>query len=125
MHLLYSVFGYPIHPQDTSATNNLYNAYGGKQFPFYYPAAASGSPGVYLNYYPFYAQHGQNSPALLPQSDTELSSIQRFWDLIESHFSFLTIKYQSSRSKTCSDSRTAAMRVPIALSEQKSWGYFL
>ncbi|KAG5229487.1 RNA-binding protein [Salix suchowensis] len=39
----YSVFGYPIHPQDTSATNNLYNAYGGKQFPFYYPAAASGS----------------------------------------------------------------------------------
>ncbi|KAJ6294767.1 hypothetical protein OIU76_022781 [Salix suchowensis] len=63
----YSVFGYPIHPQDTSATNNLYNAYGGKQFPFYYPAAASGSPGVYLNYYPFYAQHGQNSPVYYPR----------------------------------------------------------
>lgn len=51
----------------TVLQNNFYNAYGGKQLPFYYPAAASGSPGVYLNYYPFYAQHGQNSPSYYPR----------------------------------------------------------
>jgi len=48
----------------TVLQNNIYSAYGGK---FYYPAAASGSPGVYLNYYPFYAQHGQNSPSYYPR----------------------------------------------------------
>uniref|UniRef100_A0A6N2K9B4 RRM domain-containing protein n=1 Tax=Salix viminalis TaxID=40686 RepID=A0A6N2K9B4_SALVM len=58
----YSVFGYPIYPQNTYAMNNFYNAYGGKQFQFYHPAAAPGSPGVYMNYYPLHAQHGQNSP---------------------------------------------------------------
>ncbi|KAJ6387626.1 hypothetical protein OIU78_017356 [Salix suchowensis] len=63
----YSVFGYPIYPQNTYAMNNFYNSYGGKQFQFYHPAAAPGSPGVYMNYYPLHAQHGQNSPSHYPK----------------------------------------------------------
>ncbi|KAF9671050.1 hypothetical protein SADUNF_Sadunf12G0006500 [Salix dunnii] len=63
----YSVFGYPIYPQNTYSMNNFYSAYGGKQFQYYYPAAAPGSPGVYMNYYPLHAQHGQNSPSHYPK----------------------------------------------------------
>ncbi|KAJ6672924.1 RNA-BINDING PROTEIN ARP1 ISOFORM X1-RELATED [Salix viminalis] len=113
----YSVFGYPIYPQNTYAMNNFYNAYGGKQFQFYHPAAAPGSPGVYMNYYPLHAQHGQKQPKSLPKNGTKLSATQCSWDLIESYFSFLlATNYQS---RTGRSSRTTAMRVPRTVSGQK------
>ncbi|KAJ6969470.1 hypothetical protein NC653_034102 [Populus alba x Populus x berolinensis] len=136
----YSVYGYPIHPQDnfcngwassqfrsfdsstsflTVLQNNFYNAYGGKQLPFYYPAAASGSPGVYLNYYPFYAQHGQNSPSYYPRVIQNSQQHNAFGTLSNpnSASSLANTSLVSNRSKTCRDSRTTAMRVPITLSE--------
>ncbi|KAJ6764711.1 RNA-BINDING PROTEIN ARP1 ISOFORM X1-RELATED [Salix koriyanagi] len=74
----YSVFGYPIYPQNTYA-----------MFQFYHPATAPGSPGVYMNYYPLHAQHGQKQPKSLPKNGTKLSATQCSWDLIESYFIFL------------------------------------
>ncbi|XP_034908015.1 uncharacterized protein [Populus alba] len=103
----YSVYGYPIHPQDTSAMNNFYNAYGGKQLPFYYPAAASGSPGVYLNYYPFYAQHGQNSPSYYP----------RVIQNSQQHNAFGTLSNPNSASSLANTKATEAR--PAAIAEQQ------
>ncbi|OMO97781.1 hypothetical protein COLO4_14360 [Corchorus olitorius] len=55
----YSAYGYPGYTQDMYSMNH-YNVYGGQQFP-------SGSPGVYLSYFPFYLQHGQSSPTPYPK----------------------------------------------------------
>ncbi|PPD88781.1 hypothetical protein GOBAR_DD14280 [Gossypium barbadense] len=42
---------------------NYYSLYGGQQFSPYYTAGASMTPGVFHNFYPFYAQYAQNSQA--------------------------------------------------------------
>ncbi|KAH7543749.1 hypothetical protein JRO89_XS15G0010600 [Xanthoceras sorbifolium] len=58
----YSAYGYPAYSQHINPMN-YYNTYGGgQQFPSYYPSGASRFPGVYLNYYPFYAHNEQSSP---------------------------------------------------------------
>ncbi|XP_057951311.1 uncharacterized protein LOC131146051 isoform X2 [Malania oleifera] len=63
----YSTYGYSGYPQPQDMhTMNYYNGYGGQQVSSYYTGAASGSPGIYYSYYPFYApQYGQSSSAQL------------------------------------------------------------
>ncbi|XWS48647.1 hypothetical protein CRYUN_Cryun13aG0094100 [Craigia yunnanensis] len=46
---------------------NYYNVYGGQQFPSHFTTGTSGSPGVYLSYFPLYPQHGQSSPSQYPK----------------------------------------------------------
>ncbi|MBA0846671.1 hypothetical protein Goshw_005430 [Gossypium schwendimanii] len=48
--------------RDTPKTN-YYSLYGGQQFSPYYTAGASMTPGMFHNFYPFYAQYAQNSQA--------------------------------------------------------------
>ncbi|MBA0674846.1 hypothetical protein Goari_016419 [Gossypium aridum] len=48
--------------RDTPKTN-CYSLYGGQQFSPYYTAGASMTPGMFHNFYPFYAQYAQNSQA--------------------------------------------------------------
>lgn len=62
----YSAYGYPGYPHNLYAMN-YYNAYGGQQHPTYYPSPAPGSPGFYLNYYPFYAHQAQSSSTQFPK----------------------------------------------------------
>ncbi|KAF8379806.1 hypothetical protein HHK36_029255 [Tetracentron sinense] len=54
----YSAYGYSGYSQDNMYPMNYYNVYGGQQFSPYY-TAASGTPGIFHNYYPFYAQSNQ------------------------------------------------------------------
>ncbi|KAF8413396.1 hypothetical protein HHK36_001377 [Tetracentron sinense] len=56
----YSVYGYSGYSQDNMYPMNFYNVYGGQQFSPYY-SAASGTPGIFHNLYPFYAQYAQSS----------------------------------------------------------------
>ncbi|XVE58282.1 hypothetical protein DITRI_Ditri04bG0157800 [Diplodiscus trichospermus] len=59
----YSAYGYPAYTQDIYSMQNYYNVYGGQQFPSHYSTGTSGSPGVYLSYFPNFPQHGQSSPS--------------------------------------------------------------
>ncbi|KAA8520798.1 hypothetical protein F0562_014930 [Nyssa sinensis] len=54
----YSAYGYTGYSQDTIYPMNYYSVYGGQQFSPYYTTGASGPPGIYHNFYPFYAQSG-------------------------------------------------------------------
>ncbi|KAE8660538.1 putative RNA-binding protein ARP1 [Hibiscus syriacus] len=56
----YSAYGYTGYSQDGIYPLNYYSLHGGQQFSPYY---ATGTPGMFHNLYPFYAQHGQNSQA--------------------------------------------------------------
>lgn len=62
----YSAYGYPGYTQDIYSMN-YYNLYGGQQLPSHYASGTSGSPGVYLSYFPLYPQHGQSSPNPYPK----------------------------------------------------------
>ncbi|RZC73862.1 hypothetical protein C5167_049342 [Papaver somniferum] len=59
----YSTYGYSGYSQENMYQMNYYNVYGGQQIPAaaYYAAggAASGTPGIVPNFYPFYMQNGQ------------------------------------------------------------------
>ncbi|XP_061956527.1 uncharacterized protein LOC133678271 isoform X1 [Populus nigra] len=112
-----SVFGYPIYPQNTYAMNNFYNAYGGKQFPFYYPAAAPGSPGVYMNYYPLYAQHGQNSPSHYPKMMHNSQQHNALGTL--SNPTSASSSLPITKARPAAAAEQTAMRVPGTVSEQK------
>ncbi|KAJ8748443.1 hypothetical protein K2173_003338 [Erythroxylum novogranatense] len=57
----YSVYGYPGYSQDTIYPLNYFSVYGGQNFSAYYTPAGSGTPGMFQNYFPFYAQYAQNS----------------------------------------------------------------
>ncbi|KAG4138509.1 hypothetical protein ERO13_D07G138700v2 [Gossypium hirsutum] len=59
----YSAYGYTGYSQDSIYPLNYYSLYGGQQFSPYYTAGASMTPGVFHNFYPFYAQYAQNSQA--------------------------------------------------------------
>lgn len=60
----YSAYGYTGYSQDNIYPLNFYNLYGGQQFsPYYTAGGASVTPGMFHNYYPFYAQYAQNSQA--------------------------------------------------------------
>eukprot|EP00257_Ricinus_communis_P003190 XP_002515069.2 RNA-binding protein 38 [Ricinus communis] len=59
----YSAYGYSGYSQDTIYPLNYYGVYGGQQFSPYYSAGASGTPGMFHNYYPFYTQYAQSSQA--------------------------------------------------------------
>jgi hypothetical protein len=119
----------------TVLQNNIYSAYGGK---FYYPAAASGSPGVYLNYYPFYAQHGQNSPSYYPRviqnsqqynafgtlsNPTSASSLPNTslvsWAIL---FVLMFHEYDTNIWQHAMYAEAAEAR-PAAIAEQQQWEY--
>ncbi|GAV84551.1 RRM_1 domain-containing protein [Cephalotus follicularis] len=57
----YSAFGYSGYSQDTMYPMNYYNLYGGQQFSPYYATGVSGAPGVFHNFYPFYAPQSNQS----------------------------------------------------------------
>ncbi|KAG4192054.1 hypothetical protein ERO13_A07G134000v2 [Gossypium hirsutum] len=59
----YSAYGYTGYSQDSNYPLNYYSLYGGQQFSPYYTAGASMTPGMFHNFYPFYAQYAQNSQA--------------------------------------------------------------
>nr|KJB09578.1 hypothetical protein B456_001G150700 [Gossypium raimondii] len=59
----YSAYGYTGYSQDSIYPLNYYSLYGGQQFSPYYTAGASMTPGMFHNFYPFYAQYAQNSQA--------------------------------------------------------------
>ncbi|XWS31981.1 hypothetical protein CRYUN_Cryun23aG0121400 [Craigia yunnanensis] len=59
----YSAYGYTGYSQDSIYPLNYYNLYGGQQFSPYYTTWASVTPGMFHNFYPFYAQYAQNSQA--------------------------------------------------------------
>lgn len=59
----YSAYGYTGYSQDSIYPLNYYSLYGGQQFSPYCTAGASMTPGVFHNFYPFYAQYAQNSQA--------------------------------------------------------------
>ncbi|XWS35951.1 hypothetical protein CRYUN_Cryun20dG0040800 [Craigia yunnanensis] len=59
----YSAYGYTGYSQDSIYPLNYYSLYGGQQFSPYYTTGASITPGMFHNYYPFYAQYAQNSQA--------------------------------------------------------------
>ncbi|XVF72945.1 hypothetical protein PTKIN_Ptkin12aG0161200 [Pterospermum kingtungense] len=59
----YSAYGYTGYSQDNIYPLNFYNLYGGQQFSPYYTSGASVTPGMFHNFYPFYAQYAQNSQA--------------------------------------------------------------
>ncbi|KAL5792144.1 hypothetical protein ACOSP7_000738 [Xanthoceras sorbifolium] len=59
----YSAYGYTGYSQDTMYPLNYYNLYGGQQFSPYYATGSSGTPGMFQNFYPIYAQYAQNSQA--------------------------------------------------------------
>ncbi|XWS50271.1 hypothetical protein CRYUN_Cryun12cG0073900 [Craigia yunnanensis] len=65
-----SAYGYPGYTQDIYSMN-YYNAYGGQQFPSHYTTGTSGTPGVYLSYFPLYPQHGQSSSSQYPYSSQQ------------------------------------------------------
>ncbi|OVA04711.1 RNA recognition motif domain [Macleaya cordata] len=56
----YSTYGYSGYSQENMYQMNYYNVYGGQQLSAYYTTgAASGTPGVFPNFYPFYMQGNQ------------------------------------------------------------------
>ncbi|KAJ4956248.1 hypothetical protein NE237_013031 [Protea cynaroides] len=57
----YSAYGYSGYSQETMYPVNYYSVYGGQQFSPYYTTTASGAPGIFQNFYPFYAQYVQSS----------------------------------------------------------------
>ncbi|GKV13171.1 hypothetical protein SLEP1_g24227 [Rubroshorea leprosula] len=57
----YSAFGYAGYSQDAIYPLNYYGLYGGQQLSPYYASGASGTPGIFHNFYPLYAQHAQSS----------------------------------------------------------------
>ncbi|KAJ0054039.1 hypothetical protein Pint_00665 [Pistacia integerrima] len=59
----YSAYGFTGYSQDTMYPLNYYNLYGGQQFSPYFTAGSSGTPGMFHNMYPFYAQYAQSSQA--------------------------------------------------------------
>ncbi|KAK6260489.1 hypothetical protein SCA6_014963 [Theobroma cacao] len=59
----YSAYGYTGYSQDSIYPLNYYSLYGGQQFSPYYATGASVTPGMFHNFYPFYAQYAQNSQA--------------------------------------------------------------
>ncbi|WRX11246.1 RNA recognition motif domain - like 10 [Theobroma cacao] len=54
---------YTGYSQDSIYPLNYYSLYGGQQFSPYYATGASVTPGMFHNFYPFYAQYAQNSQA--------------------------------------------------------------
>ncbi|XP_059634444.1 uncharacterized protein LOC132276839 isoform X2 [Cornus florida] len=58
----YSAYGYSGYSQDSIYPMNYYDLYGG-QFSPYYTIGASGTPRIYPNLYPYYAQYAQSSQA--------------------------------------------------------------
>ncbi|KDP28419.1 hypothetical protein JCGZ_14190 [Jatropha curcas] len=59
----YSAYGYAGYSQDTVYPLNYYGVYGGQQLSPYYSTGASGTPGMFHNFYPFYTQYPHNSQA--------------------------------------------------------------
>ncbi|KAJ4847463.1 hypothetical protein Tsubulata_019167 [Turnera subulata] len=59
----YSGYGYSGYSQETMYPLNYYGVYGGQQFSPYYTTGASGTPGVFHNFYPYYSQYPQSSQA--------------------------------------------------------------
>ncbi|KAG8653424.1 hypothetical protein MANES_05G016900v8 [Manihot esculenta] len=57
----YSAYGYTGYSHDTLYPLNYYGVYGGQQFSPYYSTGASGTPGMFHNFYPLYTQFGQSS----------------------------------------------------------------
>ncbi|XP_071723279.1 probable RNA-binding protein ARP1 [Rutidosis leptorrhynchoides] len=53
----YSAYGYSGYSQETMYPLNYYGVYGGQQFSPYY---ATGAPGMFHNFYPFYAAPQNN-----------------------------------------------------------------
>ncbi|XP_022737897.1 RNA-binding protein 38-like isoform X2 [Durio zibethinus] len=101
----YSAHGYPgytqyIHPM------NYYNVYEGQHFQSHYTTATSGSPGVYLTYFPLYPQHGQSSPSQYPKITPYPYSSQQYLS-----FGTLTLPPSASPSLVAPTAAPATVEV--------------
>ncbi|XVF51079.1 hypothetical protein PTKIN_Ptkin04bG0155600 [Pterospermum kingtungense] len=73
----YSSYGYPGYTRNIYSMN-YYNVYGGQQLPPHYTTGTSGSPGVYISYFPVYPQHGQSNPTQYPKITQHPYSSQQY-----------------------------------------------
>ncbi|KAK3232325.1 hypothetical protein Dsin_004206 [Dipteronia sinensis] len=107
----YSAYGYPAYSPHMNPMN-YYNGYGGQQYSSYYAngGGASRFPGVYLNYYPFYAQNEQSSSS----SPTHYPKMVQFPYMPPQQYNAQTLQATTARTAT------ATVTVPGTASGENS-----
>ncbi|XVF33084.1 hypothetical protein REPUB_Repub17cG0137700 [Reevesia pubescens] len=132
----YSAYGYTGYSQDSIYPLNYYSLYGGQQFSPYYSTGTSVTPGMFHNFYPFYAQYAQNSQAhgfgvqypqmvqypYLPQqySSTGILSLPSSMPMATTTAGIAATTTETAAAATTTMSSTASMKTMTTMSSTAS-----